>query len=61
MLKKEKWLDLVAADFRNLLSDIVPILEKLEMCLLEHVWPASQHSFNWGATTIKQLKDGQSS
>ena len=24
------------------------------MCPLEHVWPASQHSFKWGATTIKQ-------
>ena len=27
---------------------------KLEMCPLEHVWPAIQHSFKWGATTIKQ-------
>ena len=24
------------------------------MCPLEHVWPAIQHSFKWGATTIKQ-------
>ena len=29
-------------------------LNKLEMCPLEHVWPAIQHSFKWGATTIKQ-------
>ena len=28
--------------------------KKLEMCPLEHVWPAIQHSFKWGATTIKQ-------
>ena len=26
------------------------------MCPLEHVLPASQHSFKWGATTIKQRK-----
>ena len=24
------------------------------MCPLEHVWPAIQHSFKWGATAIKQ-------
>ena len=28
--------------------------EEREMCPLEHVWPASQHSFKQGAKTIKQ-------